>query len=257
MKATETWNPDLYNDKHSFVYDYGNSLIELLEPKNGEHILDVGCGSGQLTSQIASFGSSTVGIDSSETMIMDARIRFPQLRFEVMDASDLKFQEKFDAVFSNAALHWVLDSRGAAVSMFNCLNPGGRLVLEMGGKGNVQAIIESLRKILAKYGYHKQAAHEQWFFPSIAVYAAILEDAGFRIKLAQHFDRPTLLAAEESGITDWLTMFADGFFVGVNAKDRIAIMNQVQDDLKERCLVEGKWYADYKRLRIVAERPIS
>jgi trans-aconitate methyltransferase len=246
------WNPDLYNNKHAFVYQYGQGILEWLEPQPQERILDLGCGSGQLTSQIKEIAAWVVGMDSSPEMIADAKSKYSYIEFEVGNASDFDYNQPFDAIFSNAALHWVTDYQGAVRCMYRNLKPGGRLVAEFGGKGNVQHIVGALRKVLAKYGYRDQAEKQPWYYPSIGEYATVLEKAGFRVTRAEHFDRPTELADPETGIIDWLSMFAKQFFEGVSEEDAQIIKTEVQELIKPVCFSGGKWYADYKRIRVMA-----
>jgi len=248
------WNPDLYNGQHAYVYDYGEALIELLKPKADERILDLGCGTGQLTADIAKRGAEVVGLDASAEMIAQARQNYPFLEFIVADAAILQFEQPFDAIFSNAALHWVLRYRQAIGSMFKALKPGGRLVLEMGGKGNVQLIEDALRFRLDEHGFGLEASMPLWFFPSVGLYASALEEGGFSVSLAQHYDRPTELAGSDSGIKDWLHMFASSFFESVPAEEQEKIMEEVQEELRHKLFCDGKWYADYKRLRVVATK---
>jgi len=252
MKKSSEWNPELYNDKHSFVYAYGESLVKLLDPQNNERVLDLGCGSGQLTFEISKFAKEAIGIDKSATMIADAKSKFPTIDFQVADASNFDFEEKFDSIFSNAALHWVLDYKAAIQSMFENLKDKGKIVVEFGGKGNIQSILTGLRKSLAKRNYLEQSKLDLWYFPTIGEYATELEKVGFRVTMAQHYDRPTTLADENSGIKDWLSMFTESLFEGVNKKDKEEIKNEVQENLREKCFIEGKWVADYKRIRIIA-----
>ena len=136
--VTKTWDATTYQARHSYVFVHGENLVELLEPQPGERILDLGCGSGQLTAKIAESGAEVWGIDQSAEMIAEARRNFPDLQFEVGDAASFTVPKPFDAIFSNAALHWVKDAEGVAASVARALLPGGRFVLEMGGKGNVQ-----------------------------------------------------------------------------------------------------------------------
>lgn len=246
------WNAGMYTGKYAFVYEYGNSLIELLKPQKGERILDVGCGTGQLTAKIGELCKEAVGIDASAEMIEKAKLLFPDTVFEVADAANFKFNVPFDAVFSNAALHWVKDYKGAIRCMHNCLKQGGRLVLEMGGKGNVKHITDTLREVLTINGYTENASFEQWFFPSISNYTTALEEAGFEVSLAHLYDRPTLLADEKTGILDWLTMFGETYFENIPKEKALEIKEEVQSFLKPVLFKEGNWYADYRRLRIVA-----
>ncbi|MEK6478392.1 methyltransferase domain-containing protein [Catalinimonas sp. 4WD22] len=246
------WNPAIYSSKHAYVYHYGESLIDLLAPEAGERILDVGCGSGQLTAKIQEICGQAVGIDSSEEMIDDAKSKYPDIEFSVADASDFSVDQTFDAVFSNAALHWVMDYEGAIRSIYHSLKPGGRLVLEMDGKGNIQTIINQLRVSLKLRGFTEQAELALWYFPSIGEYTPLLEKQGFSVLLAQHYDRPTEMPSNESGIVDWLSMFAGAFFLGISENEQEIIKAEVQEKIRPYCYEESKWYADYKRLRIMA-----
>jgi trans-aconitate methyltransferase len=248
----QKWNAGLYNEKHAFVYEFGASLIALLTPQKDERILDIGCGSGQLTQQIANSGAWVTGIDSSEEMIADARAKFPALDFRVMDASLLSFTEEFDALFSNATLHWVLDAEGAAAGMYRALKKGGRMVVEFGGKDNVQTILWAIRKCLEEHGFQEQAKKEVWYFPSIGEYTTLLERQGFRVTMAQHFDRPTELADASHGIEDWLEMFAQTIFNGISQEKRKALIKEIQQQVRPILFDGHKWHADYKRIRVVA-----
>lgn len=250
--TTTKWKPKLYNEKHSFVYQYGEDLIKLLDPKATQRILDLGCGSGQLTSKISELAKETIGIDKSAEMIMDAKSKFPNIEFQVANAGNFRFSKKFDSIFSNATLHWVKNFKSAIACMYENLNPNGKVVLEFGGKGNVQIIVNELRNSLKMRGYNSQSNLDLWYFPSIGEYSTELESAGFRVLLAEHYDRPTELADENSGIKDWLSMFAESFFIGVSENHIEEIKNEVQEKIKDKCFINGKWFADYKRIRIVA-----
>ena len=246
------WKPDLYNEKHAFVYHYGESLVDLLDPKENQRILDLGCGSGQLTSKINERTKEVIGIDQSAEMIADAKSKFPNIEFQIADAIRFNFNKKFDSIFSNATLHWVKNYKNAIKCMYENLKPGGKIVVEFGGKGNVQTIVDELRNALSTRGYLEQSNLDIWYFPSIGEYSTELEFAGFRVLHAEHYDRPTELADEHSGIKDWISMFAASFFIGIEENHVEEIKNEVQDNVKEQCLIDGKWFADYKRIRIVA-----
>lgn len=254
QQPTNNWDAQLYNDKHNFVYDYGMGLIDLLAPKNHERILDLGCGSGELTAEIKKLAGSVVGVDTSPEMIAKAREQYPFCDFEVGDATDLNLNKPFDAVFSNATLHWVLGYQTAISNMFANLVDGGRMVVEFGGKDNVKAITDALRESLCKWGYVRQSDVNLWYFPSIGEYTGALESQNFTVTLAQWYDRPTLLADEATGIADWLQMFAKPFFDSIPPDDAIEIRKEVQHSLRDRLFKNGKWYADYKRVRIVAHK---
>jgi len=252
QQVAHKWNAQLYNEKHAFVYDYGKSLISLLAPKTNERILDLGCGSGELTSEIGDLAPAVLGIDKSEEMIAQARFNFPSLEFYVGDATNFSFEEKFDAIFSNATLHWVVAFEKAIENMYANLKKGGRLVLEFGGKDNVKTITDTLRYSLVQKRYHKQSETKVWYFPSIGEYTSVLETNGFKVTFAQWFDRPTILVDENSGIKDWLRMFGGPFFEGVEPNDVDTIIEEVQNNVKAKLFQRGKWFADYKRIRVVA-----
>ena len=256
-QSDASWDAKLYNEKHSFVYEYGKDLIELLNPKDDECILDLGCGSGQLTAEISKKAKMVIGMDSSQDMIQNARLNFPELEFELGDATDFHLDTVFNSVFSNAVLHWVTDFESAISCRYSNLIPGGKIVLEFGGKGNVQTIIEQLRKALNKKGYTNQSNLHLWYFPSISEYTTHLEKAGFEVVFAQLYDRPTELSDEKNGIKDWISMFGSTFFIGVSTIDKEEILSEVQEVLKPVLLREGKWYADYKRLRVIAVKKTS
>jgi len=251
---SKIWNVELYNDKHNFVYEYGEELVRLLNPKAGEIILDLGCGSGQLTHQISESKAKAIGIDSSKSMIESAKLKYPEINFYVKEASNFRFDKPFDAIFSNAVLHWVLESEKAVVSMKNNLKSGGRLVLEFGGKGNVGTIIKSVRNVLKSKGYTKESKIKNWYFPDVDEYRILLEKNGFEVEYAKLYERPTELTDTENGIKDWLMMFGNSFFKNLNDNVRNEILEMVQEDVKKDCFVNGKWIADYKRIRILARK---
>ncbi|QCW99845.1 methyltransferase domain-containing protein [Aggregatimonas sangjinii] len=252
QQLAHKWDAKLYNDKHSYVYDYGESLIGLLDPQPNERILDLGCGSGELTCKIKELAGEVVGMDKSIDMIEKARLQYPLIDFQVGDASDFYVDKPFDAIFSNATLHWVAKYREAINCLYCSLEQGGRLVVEFGGKDNVRAITDQLCTSLLKRGYTQQAEVVLWYFPSVGEYTTALEASGFTVTFAQWYDRLTELADEQTGIKDWLAIFSRPFFTGVPDSDVPEIMNEVQERLKPKLFRNGKWYADYKRIRIVA-----
>lgn len=245
------WDSNLYDQKHDFVSKYGEEVIELLDPKVGEEILDLGCGTGDLSEIVREKGAMVTGIDSSAEMIETARQKYPLIDFQVKSATNFYFDKKFDAVFSNAALHWILEKEKAIKQIYNCLKQGGRFVAEMGGKGNVANIINALKNALNKNSFIENSKIETWYFPSLSEYASLLEKNGFRVIFATHFDRETLLK-DDSGIKNWVRMFARSYLEGL-PEDKIAnILEDVELQLKSTNYRGGKWYADYKRLRIAA-----
>lgn len=252
MKNSKPWNAELYKKKHSFVFEYGSSIIQLLDPKKDERILDLGCGTGELTHQIHQSSKYTLGIDNSSEMIRSAKSSFPEVNFQVASATEIPGTNTFDAVFSNATLHWVLEYEKAIHSIYNCLKSGGRFVAEFGGKGNVELIITQLRKNLEKLKYHKQARLVNWYFPALGEYTSTLEKQNFKVTYARHYDRPTELADSNSGLRNWIKMFAKNFFHEVKEEDEKEILEAMEHSLKPTLFRNGKWYADYKRLQVVA-----
>ncbi len=253
------WNAELYDRKHDFVFKYGENFLQTLEPKAGEHILDLGCGSGYLTNAIREEGAVVLGVDSSAEMIAKAKKNHPQTEFKVADATDLGYNASFNAVFSNAVLHWIKakDQPKIMDAVFMALKPGGRFVAEMGGKGNVGLMISTLRKILLQHGYQKQSKMEYLFFPSVGEYTPMLEKAGLKVIYAALFDRETLLQDQAEGVKKWIDMFASDFFIGVKEASQQEILEELTEQLEPFYQREGEWYADYKRLRFIAIKEAS
>lgn len=248
----DTWRPTLYDTKLGFNTTFGTDLVALLAPRPGEKILDLGCGTGDLAQQIASHGATVVGIDSSPAMIERAQEKYPSIQFIRADGQDFAFSpDTFDAVFSNAALHWMRDAAGVARHIGNALKPGGRFVAEFGGKGNIQAVIDAITDALSSAGYPTDDVN-RWYYPSVGEYAILLERQGFRVTRALHFDRPTRLDDGERGLENWLTMFAGTIFEVAPDSERAALHDAVIERLRPRLFHDGAWVIDYVRLRVVA-----
>ena len=241
-------DPKRYQAKHHYVTAAGADLVEVLDPQVGERILDLGCGTGQLSAQIAAVGAEVVGMDLSVDMVEAAHEQFPDLSFVVGDARDFSFAEPFDAVFSNAALHWVKPPETALACIAACLGQGGRFVAELGGARNIATISRALIDQLAARGFHPQSP---WYFPSLGEYARLVEQAGLRIAYASHFPRPTRLEGE-SGLRDWLEMFAEELTADVPPAMRGELWDAVEDTVRPTLYGDGGWHADYWRLRVVA-----
>jgi trans-aconitate methyltransferase len=245
------WNSTLYDQSHGFVSKYGEGLLSYLNPKPSERILDLGCGTGDLAKEIFLTGATVIGVDSSSDMITKAKSKFPEIEFYHMDARQLKFDVQFDAIFSNAVLHWIPEKEIVIEKMYSQLKDNGRIVLEFGGKGNNQQMLKALRDIFIKRGYRNNAKIDCWYYPSIGEYSTELEKQNFRVVHAEHFDRITPLKGNQ-GIKDWFRMFGDYLFVGITDTEKDDILDEVQDKLKETHFIDGVWNADYKRIRIVA-----
>ena len=227
------WDAGLYESSSQFVWKFGGDVVSLLKPQPGERILDVGCGTGHLTADIAATGSLTFGIDASPAMIAQARQNFPKLQFQLMDATEFQSEPVYDAVFSNAALHWMLKPDRVVAAVAGALKPGGRFVGEMGGKGNISAIDGAIRTNIRNY------------YPSVSEYSAVLERNGFEVTFMTLFDRPTPLEGGENGLREWLQTFR-----GDNSRP----VEEVEAELRPRLFHDGRWVADYRRLRFIAVR---
>jgi trans-aconitate methyltransferase len=246
------WNSDLYQSTHSYVWNYGRDLLRLLDAKAGERILDVGCGTGQLTAEAAQRGAEMIGVDASPEMIVTARNNFPQVRFEVADATALTFSNEFDAVMSNAALHWIRDQGVAIASVARALKPGGRFVFEMGGHRNLRQTMAAGCMAMRALGVDNPESRIPWYFPSIGEYAPQLESAGFEIRFAALIERPTELENGEAGFGHWIEMFG-GFALSSIADDQRHELSRRWEKLARPALFhDGVWVIDHTRLRMVA-----
>ena len=248
----DSWNSELYQSSHSFVWQYGRDLLVLLNAKPGERILDVGCGTGQLTAEIAQFGAEVVGVDSSPEMIQTAQGNFPQVVFEVADAAAMPYSREFDLVISNAALHWVRDQLGAIASIARALKPCGRLVLEMGGRGNLRHLLEAVYQALRALGIANPEQLSPWSFPSIGEYAPLLESQGLEVDFAVLFDRATILEGGERGLKLWLEMFGRFAVEAIAPEQRKEFFSLADKFAAPALFHNGVWTIDYKRLRLVA-----
>jgi trans-aconitate methyltransferase len=247
------WNAELYDHNHAFVFQYGESLLEQLNVQQGETILDLGCGTGHLTHQIQSMGAEVIGLDASPSMIKMAKENFPETCFAVGDATSLHFNEPFDAIFSNATLHWILNQDDLLHEVYHSLKPGGRFVVEMGGKGNVQKLLTTTREVLGRHGYIRQAGVQNFYFPSLGEYTHRLEQHGFTVTFAVLYDRPTQLHEGRQGVAKWLSMFGDNYFEGIPQGKKYQMLEEITDQLEADYRADdGQWYADYKRLRFIA-----
>jgi len=248
------WNANLYDSKHDFVWKYGSDVVSLLAPRHGERILDVGCGTGHLTAQIAESGADVVGVDRSPEMITAARKAFPNLKFEITDARKLPFESEFDAVFSNATLHWIHEPLLVIEGARKALRPGGRFVAEFGGKGNIRKMQNAFDRALEELGLSRAGEINPWYYPSVAEYSALLEGSGFEVQMITLFDRPTGLADGEAGLRNWITMFGSDYLSKVNSETREPFFRRVEELLRPDLFRDGQWWADYRRLRFVAYR---
>jgi len=247
------WDPRLYNERAAFVTTAGNDLIELLAPHAGERVLDLGCGTGELTAALAARGAVVTGLDASAEMLATARARHPTLTFTVGDGQALTFDGAFDAVFSNAALHWMPQMEDVVAGVARALARPGRFVAELGGQGNTGAIEAAVRAVLPRLG--EDPSRRTWrTYPSPATYATILERQGFRVRLMTHFDRPSRMDGEH-GLRTWLSIFDQTLVqaLGDRAERFFTEMEDACHPALYRRDADGPcWMIDYVRLRFAA-----
>ncbi len=257
--AGQDWDAAAYGQRFGFVAQLAEDLVALLDPQPGERIVDLGCGTGTLAAQIAARGAEVLGIDADPAMIDAARaaypaVRFPALRFEVVSAYDFIADPPVDAVFSNAALHWMTRPEDVLRRVAAALRPGGRFVAEMGGGRNTELVSAAIRGALARRGIPPERQARPWYFPTPAEYATLLERHGFEVRALWHFERFTRLAPGDHALADWLTMFASPFVADLTPEDQAAFRAEVEDATRHALYVDGYWHVDYRRLRFVAVR---
>lgn len=249
MAKAQTWDPERYDRNARFVSDLGSPVVDLLAPQAGERILDLGCGDGVLTERLAGLGCEVVGVDASEAQVGAALARGLDAR--VMSGERLSFDGEFDAVFSNAAMHWMRDAGAVIDGVRRALRPGGRFVAELGGAGCVETIRSALIAALDRRGVDGSAA-DPWYFPSDVEYRARLERGGFEVEYIALIPRPTPLPGDLLG---WLETFAESFTSRLPTEDVPAFLEEVQEAIRPSlCAADGSWTADYVRLRFAAKR---
>jgi SAM-dependent methyltransferase len=249
---SQNWRADSYSEHAHFVPALGQPVLVLLKPLPGERILDLGCGDGVLTAKIAASGAAVVGVDAAGDMVNAAKKRALDAR--LMTGTDLRFTSEFDAVFSNAALHWMKSDPDAVIAgVARALKPGGRFVAEMGGHGCIAAVTVAIIAVMAGYGIDVKPLIP-WYFPTVDDYKARLERVGFAVDYIELIPRPTPLPTDMAG---WLEVFAATFFSRLPEQQRAAARDEVIEVLRVvLCDERGRWTADYIRLRFAAHLPV-
>ena len=257
--SAQRWKAQNYAAVGRFVATLATGVVELLDAQAGERILDAGCGDGALTERLAALGATVRGVDLSESMVEAARAR--GLTIDHRSLTELTYDGEFDAVFSNAALHWIpRESQPALLDgLFRALRPGARLVAEMGGQGNIAAIRTALAAVLGRYGLDAEALAAS-FYPSPQHYRALLEAAGFRVERMELVPRPTPLPNGSDGMRVWLETFRNGVLDLLPAADRAKALAEIVRLLRPVLFdstgaEDAGWTADYMRLRFKAMRP--
>ena len=244
------WDADKYTKDFSFVHQYGNGVAELIDCEKGDALIDLGCGNGALTKALQEKGYRVTGIDSSEELLETARQKYPDIPFIQADATDFLVEEAVDAVFSNAVFHWI--DREKQADMLACVHKAlkgkGQFVFEFGGHGNNALIHSALGEVFSEHGYGYKMP---FYFPTIGEYAALVERAGFLVKYAVLFDRPTELKGSD-GLKEWIHMFVKTPFAIMDDAEGEEIICQAVERLRNALYREGRWYADYVRIRMKA-----
>ncbi len=243
----QNWNAEKYQTEAAYVAQLGSPVVELLNPQVAEKILDLGCGDGTLTKQIADLGCQIVGVDSSPEMITLAEQK--GLQAKVLAAEAVNHNQEFDAIFSNAVLHWVSDIELATSNVYRALKPGGRFVGEFGGQGNIQTLTSAISDVFSEHPQWGEF-HNPWYFPSISQFSKVLDEAGFTVMYVELIPRPTPL---KSGVDSWLAIFAEGITRNLDSTQKQLFRELVTSKLKPVLYSETNgWVADYVRIRFKA-----
>lgn len=243
------WNAVLYDNKHGFVAEYGKGLLEFVPKNENQSILDLGCGTGILTSQLANFAGTLIGVDSSENMIEMAQKQYPNIKFMVCDALALPFEKQFDVVFSNAVFHWITDHNALLNNIYKVLKPNGILVCEFGANGNIATIENAFMKACRDLGYEYNS---KFHFPTSEHFADLLNKNNFIIDKIYDFDRLTPLKDNEQGLAHWMKQFFAFDLELMSKKMQDEIIKKVEDSTKKSLWNGNEWVADYRRLRVIA-----
>lgn len=246
------WNSDLYDHKHDFVQKFGGELVTLLSPEKHEIILDLGCGTGDLTREISLSCKKVIGLDNSLDMIQAAERKYQNISFSHRDAKEFELDTVFDAVFSSSVLHWITEPETVIKNINRHLRTGGRFVAEFGGKGCVNKIISTLTDILDSKNVSYPAIGDTLYYPSISEYTQLLERHGFEVHLAILFDRPTQLKGGLDGLKNFIEMFFIWLFDNVSKQDKLDCIALAEKKLTDELLHNATWVADYRRIRILA-----
>ncbi len=248
--ANQSWNPETYNKSARFIIEFGKPVLELLEPRQGERILDLGCGTGILAKELVDRGCEVVGIDSSLEMVEAARKIGIDAR--LIEGVDFESRNKFDAVISNAAIHWMSDKYLVVRKVWQVLKQGGRFAAECGGDGCLRIVREGMKIALANRGIDYKARNP-WKFCDYGEFTDILRAQGFKIEYIARIDKPTEL--DEDGLCGWLKVFANSHTEGLSETEKELFYDEVTKYCKPMLFKNDKWYVDYVRLRFLAVKP--
>lgn len=252
MISKTNWNGSTYDHSLHFVSKYGQELFSLLEPGEGESILDLGCGTGDLAGQMATLGANVTGVDASLDMLARARGKYRDVQFIHCDAHQYKTYGTYDKILSNAEIHWMKDIKKVMRNMHHSLKKDGILVCEFGASGNMHHIIQAYTEILNQKG-EDITLRNPWTFLDEQTFVTMLEEIGFTIQSASTFDRMTPLDGK-NGLKDWLHSFHHIFMSDFEEQEREEAYKRIMDETKNELWINGTWHVDYKRLRVCARK---
>ncbi len=249
------WDGNFYDEKHAYVSRYGSPLLDLLPvSRESKLLLDLGCGTGDLTKKIADLGFAVKGIDQSADMIKKAKEKYGNINFAAGDIREIDFHEEVDVVFSNATFHWIKETEELMANIWRTLKPKGELIFEMGGAGNIKIILEGIYQALEYFNFPQNKKNNPWRFLSPEDLTEILKKQGFVIHQMDYFERPTELEQGERGLENWLMMFASFFFDNFQQATLKEAIAYIEEKTKPFLYEKNCWHADYKRLRVRAEK---
>lgn len=243
------WDSHLYDNKHSFVAEYGSELLEFVPFNKEQRILDIGCGTGSLTEKLSMQCAYVLGIDGSSEMIERAQKQYPSIDFEVMDALELPYSREWDIVFSNAVFHWIPNHDLLLNKIHHALKPSGKLICEFGACGNIKTIEQGFSDALQELGY---AYHSKFNFPTVEQFGALLTKNDFVIEKIYDYDRPTRLQDGEQGLNNWARQFFQDELKMFSNKEQENILGKLQSRAKNTLWNGEEWIANYRRLRVLA-----
>lgn len=246
------WNAELYAQEHDFVPEYGKKLLDFIPASHELFLLDLGCGTGELTALLARKAGHVIGIDASPEMIRIAKAKVPHGDFRVLDACALPWKHFFDVVFSNAVFHWIPDHGVLLQRIFEALKDGGKLVCEFGAEGNIRHIQCAFRAVLERYGHKYE---NPFFFPSVETYRHIMTQQGFSLEHIEAYDRPTPLKGGNSGLRNWLRQFFANDLRLFSEAAQEPLFEEMEERLRVAFWDGNQWIVDYRRLRVIAVKP--
>lgn len=244
------WDANLYNNSQNFVAEYGKGLLDFV-PAGTNKILDLGCGTGTLTRQLAERCQDVLGIDASDAMIKAAQKSYPQLKFAVADALELSDAQEWDIIFSNAVFHWIRDHNLLLQKIHRALKPKGKLICEFGAHGNISIIENGFHRALQEIGVDYRS---KFNFPTVEDFEDLLHQNGFVIEQIYDYDRPTPLKDGAQGLHHWAIQFFQRDLGKLSAEQQSNVLERMKHDLKSKLWNGTCWVADYRRLRVIAAR---